>query len=211
MPREENAARPAAEGDADLPTTVDRLAEAIAGRIAESVLMRGVPDSERLRQAVRRKARQVAEVALADAPPAHPIDDGEIAEVARACASILCDLPTANLMEVLLPDPHLAPLNEALAAIGSAAEDGDLGTWSPRHIDAGTPCTAGRQAVLDAITHAAGHWDALSPHGRVLAKVDRDAVRRGLISSLGFEGFLDAERRLGGVLAPRQPYRAADE
>lgn len=191
-------------------TPVDRLSEAIATRIADTVLMRGVPDSERLRRAIRRKAKQIAEAALAGTPLAFD-EDGDIADAAEACSSVLCDLPTANIMEILLPDPHLAPLNEALAAIGSAAGDGDLGTWEPTRIDAGMADAAGRQKVLDAVTHAAGHWDALSPHGRALAKVDRDAVRRGLISSLGFEGFLDAERRLGGVLAPRQPYRAADE
>ena len=192
-------------------TPVDRLSDSIAARIADAVLMRGVPDSERLRRAIRRKARQIAEAALAGMPPVPDADDGDIADAAEACSSVLCDLPTANIMEILLPDPHLAPLNEALAAIGSAAGDGDLGTWGPTRIDAGMADAAGRQKVLDAVTHAAGHWDALSPHGRALAKVDRDAVRRGLISSLGFEGFLDAERRLGGVLAPRQPYRAADE
>lgn len=203
-----------ARAEPDVP--IDRLAEAIRERVARTLWLRGIRGDERLAPATRELAKSLAEAAASDV--AGGIDADDIDGTADTCAAIVCDLPTANIMEILLPDPHLEPLGEALREIASLADGKEgLGVWRPlpltgEEMGSGTHEEAERRrAALDAADRAMRHWDALSPHGRALAKVDRDAVRRGLISSLGFEGFLDAERRLGGVLAPRQPYRVADE
>lgn len=213
----------------DIRTPVDRLSRTIAGRIARTIRMRGVRMGMRLDDAILAKSRQLAEVALegtsgsdGTTPAEQGADTEDIAILAEACSAIVCDLPTANIMELLLPDPHLGPLEQALSTIAEVAsryEEGreaPLGTWRPvervvvdlprsgdSSAEDGTTC---QQRIRQAVDRAIAHWDALSPHGRALARVDRTGIRKGLILALGFEEFLAAQERMGRILGPRQPY-----
>ena len=44
----------------------------------------------------------------------------------------------------------------------------------------------------------------------ILAKMDKTAVRKGLMRGLGFDGYLTAEKDMAEMLAPRKPYSLRD-
>lgn len=193
-----------AHGQAGDGTPIEALAEVTARRISHVLRMRGTNADHALRQAVAREARELAEAMLAGTGeawlPAWPPDD--LDALADACSSILCDLPPASVMGVLLPDPHLAPLEHDLQAICEVGRGCDLRDVPPRGESDGTLA----QQVWRYANDATARWGMMSPHGKALARVDKVAIRKGLIVGLGFDGYLRAEQEMAGIFAPRVPY-----
>ena len=173
-----------------------RLAEATSERITNILVIRGAEIDDTLRQAIWRKSRELADIALRQTKTT---DHDTISAIADACASILCDLPAANIMEILLPDPHLAPFEQDIRAIAQASTATGVGPYGGEDPEL-------RQTIQRYANDATTHWDAMSPHGKVLAKMDKTAVRKGLMVGLGFDGYLRAEREMEGIFAPRKPY-----
>lgn len=114
-----NDMRGCPRGTATPPSCVARLTSATCERITDTLRIRGADIDDTLRQAIGHKAREIAEATLD-----HADDPDDINVLASACASILCDLPSANIMEILLPDPHLAPFERDIRAIAQARRRG---------------------------------------------------------------------------------------
>lgn len=194
------------------------LSHAIAERVSHAAYMRGVSVTSRLTEAISEKAASLAEIALMGADMEGDPTASDITHLAMAYSALVTDLPTENMLDILMPDPNLGPFMDALSVLESAAgKEGTLGTWRPFEDvtvefgdgdvteDAGGQPTDGmptRRDVLQAVRQVASLWEALTPYGRRLAKVDKARVRRGLIASLGFEGYLEAERELRGMFSP---------
>lgn len=182
-------------------TPVARLTRAVAKRVTRSLYLRGIDADDSLGEAILREAGNIAEATLAGTDTGICLDADLTDTLAGACSSILCDLPTANIMQMLLPDPHLTPLDADLRAIARAGDEG-AATAGPY----GGEDTELRQVVERHVNDATERWDAMSPHGRALVRIDKAGVRKGLMVGLGFDGYLVAERRMAGLFAPREPY-----